>query len=85
MKKVGKITLAKTYDVLSESEMKRVVGGSDSGSGSGSGVELVTCSGKKKDECGGYCQVDSTTVGQCFYQELGAETGCYCEHPLVWQ
>ena len=34
MKKLGKITLSRKYDVLSENEMKRVVGGSDSGSGS---------------------------------------------------
>lgn len=35
MKKLSKITLAKTYDVLSENEMKRVVGGMGSGSGIG--------------------------------------------------
>ena len=38
MKKLGKITLSKKYDVLSENEMKKVVGGM--GSGAGSGIPL---------------------------------------------
>ena len=42
MKKLGKITLSRKYDVLSENEMKRVVGGSDSGSGS----DIDDCIGK---------------------------------------
>ena len=41
MKKIGKITLAKSYDVLSENEMKRIVGGM--GSGSGSAAVLMDC------------------------------------------
>lgn len=41
MKEIGKITLAKAYDVLSENEMKHVVGGMGSGSGIGA---MYTCS-----------------------------------------
>lgn len=46
MKKLSRITLAKTYDVLSENEMKRIVGGMGSGSGSSSGHEetMYNCS-----------------------------------------
>ena len=83
MKKLSKITLAKAYDVLSESEMKSIVGGMMSGSGAE--IKLVVCSGLKKSECGGYCQYDSKTIGKCFYQDLGLESDCYCEHPAVWQ
>lgn len=42
MKKIGKITLSRKYDVLSENEMKLVIGGS----GSGSGSEIDNCIGK---------------------------------------
>ena len=80
MKKIGKITLAKAYDVLSESEMKHVVGGMTSDSGSG--VKLIVCSGLKEVQCNGYCQADSTTIGQCKYQPEGTLVrDCYCEHP----
>ena len=41
MKKIGKITLAKAYDVHSENEMKHVVGVMGSGSGTGA---MYTCS-----------------------------------------
>ena len=41
MKKLGKITLSKKYDVLSENEMQKVVGGM----GSGSGTDDVDCEG----------------------------------------
>ena len=40
MKKLSKITLAKAYDVLSESEMKSIVGGDHPDSGSGA---MYTC------------------------------------------
>ena len=79
MKKLSKITLAKAYDVLSESEMKRVVGGMGSGSGSGSVTELVDCSTLAGHECGGRCRINSTTLGTCRFQHLGLDTGCYCE------
>ena len=43
MKKLSKITLAKAYDVLSESEMKNIVGGMGSESGSGADLIMFTC------------------------------------------
>ena len=81
MKKLSKITLAKTYDVLSENEMKKVVGGMGSGSGSGSPVEFVVCENiYSSSACGGYCKANSTTVGKChFHTELGPDTGCWCD------
>lgn len=84
MKKLSRITLAKTYDVLSENEMKKVVGGMGSGSGSVP-EDLVDCSTLGESACAGSCRVNSTTIGKCFYQDLGSDSACYCEHPLVWQ
>lgn len=79
MKKLSKITLAKAYDVLSENEMKKVVGGM--GSGSGSPVEFVVCEHiYPSSACGGYCMANSTTVGKChFHKELGPYNGCLCD------
>lgn len=82
MKKLSKITLAKTYDVLSENEMKKVVGGMGSGSGSTSPEKLVDCSTLGESTCNGSCRVNSTTIGRCYYQ---ADKICHCEHPVVWQ
>ena len=77
MKKIGKITLAKSYDVLSENEMKRIVGGM--GSGSGSATVLKDCGTLAGHECEGRCRLNSTTIGTCRFQHLGSDTGCYCE------
>ncbi|MBQ7968097.1 MAG: bacteriocin [Bacteroidaceae bacterium] len=79
MKKLSKITLAKAYDVLSENEMKKVVGGMGSGSSSGSPVALVNCSTLAGHECEGRCILNSTTLGTCRFQHHGLDTGCYCE------
>lgn len=80
MKQLNKITLAKAYDVLSESEMKNIVGGDHPDSGSG--VKLIVCSGLKETQCSGYCRVNSTTIGKCKYQPDGQLVrDCYCEHP----
>lgn len=47
MKKIGKITLSRKYDVLSENEMKLVFGGSGSGSGSAEDEVIeIDCIGK---------------------------------------
>ena len=77
MKKLSKITLAKAYDVLSESEMKRVVGGMGSGSGTSSATPICEDSRLRPY----ICTVNSTGRERgivCANSEGAAETA-FCE------
>ena len=75
MKKLGKITLSKKYDVLSENEMKKVVGGM----GSGSGTDDVDCEGLFYFSCyePGY---EGSSVRLCA-SNIAAATSGFCEMP----
>lgn len=75
MKKLSKITLAKSYDVLSENEMKKVVGGM----GSGSGTDFLNCKGKSYFSCyePGYA---NSSVRLCAFNLTAAASG-FCEMP----
>ena len=79
MKQIGKITLAKAYDVLSESEMKLVFGGSGSGSGSEtSDVDLDKCIGKIYYTCYEGPGNEMFSAKLCASNETVAKSG-YCE------
>lgn len=64
MKKLSKITLAKTYDVLSENEMKKVVGGMGSGSGTPSATP--------------FCEDPRLRPYICTVNSTGHERGIVC-------
>ena len=64
MKKLSKITLAKTYDVLSENEMKKVVGGMGSGSGTPSATP--------------FCEDPRLRPYICTFNSTGRERGMVC-------
>ena len=73
MKKLSKITLAKTYDVLSESEMKHVVGGM--GSGSGVQLQLFTCYHNWEKEDGTFVE---TEIGKVIADSSGVAKEAIC-------
>ena len=73
MKKLSKITLAKAYDVLSESEMKNIVGGM--GSGSGANLILYTCYEKWIKADG---TVEETEVGKVEASSAEAAHSGFC-------
>ena len=71
MKKLEKITLSKKYDVLSENEMQKVVGGM----GSGSGTSIPICEDSRLRPY--ICTVNSTGHERgivCANNESAAET-----------
>lgn len=90
MKKLSKITLAKAYDVLSESEMKNIVGGMGSESESGANLTLFTCYEKwtkddgtiKEREVGKYLSTSAEAAhsGFCINSTIAdCKNAVYCK------
>lgn len=78
MKKLSKITLAKAYDVLSENEMKCVVGGN--GSDSGVSLKIFTCYHNWRKEDGTFVE---TEIGKIEAESSGVAKNAICANSTI--